>query len=86
MSTFKASDARAIQAKSITAEKYRPAIDQMIKDAAHKGRCSIVMPYFEPLVMTALRRSLEDDGYKIIGHPDPDPGYPGSHPYTTVEW
>jgi len=29
---------------------------------------------------------LQQDGYKVEHHPDPDPGHPGSGAYTTLSW
>jgi len=34
----------------------------------------------------AITAHFRKEGFKIVDHPDPDPGHPGSSEYTTMEW
>lgn len=68
--------------------------------AAEEGRSEITHPFVRPddtypaspgewprhEVQEAVWRALTIEGYKVTHHPDPDPGHPGSGPYTTVSW
>ena len=69
-------------------------VHQRIADAATKGRFEITHPIHGLPVGTwpsteqldALWLALQKEGWKVVHHPDPDPGYPGSGPYTTISW
>lgn len=43
-------------------------------------------PYPHSEVEKAVRKIMESKGYTWTEYPDPDPGSPGSGPYTTVSW
>ena len=73
-----------------------------IRRAAEEGRSEITHPFMRPdntypelpkemewprpEVQEAVWRALTIEGFKVTHHPDPDPGHPGSGPYTTVSW
>ncbi len=77
-----------------------PATDHLVKIvldkidlAAMNGEFEITEPFTglrmpwptsEQLEATWVR--LQVLGYKVMHHPDPDPGHPCSHPYTSISW
>ena len=67
-------------------------VKQRIKDAAEAGRNSVDHPlsgyknWPSHQEQEALWATLTLEGWKVVHHPDPDPGHPGSCPYTTISW
>jgi len=63
-----------------------------IKEAADKGQFQIAHPLYgykkwpDHEQTEALWLALQKEGWKVVHHPDPDPGHPASGPYTTVSW
>ncbi len=94
---MKASEALKITEEAINTplyiEQWLKQIYRSIELAAKAGKRSIVHP-FTGVRMTyptteqarAIWIHLQNDGYKITHHPDPDPGHPASAPYTSIEW
>lgn len=76
------------------------ALTEVIRDAASKGRVSIVHPFtpenlnlskttrtsLTPAQEKGLRARLATDGFKVVDHADPDFGNPSSGPYIEVSW
>lgn len=92
---MKASEARAITNTNLHGLVIKPQLDHiysLIRLAAEGGRDSISAPFFTkgtyptPAEREAIYSKLKDDGYKVVDHPDPDPGHPCSRPYTTISW
>ncbi len=92
---MKATEAVSLSQKAnrvVLIEPLRKFVDAKIKEAAEKGRHSIVYPtngYSQSIsgdLEEALWQSLRQDGFKVKHHPDPDPGHPCSHPYDEVSW
>lgn len=69
-------------------------VHRQIEEAAKAGRNEIAHPlagrvpteWHETKAREALWLALQNEGYTVKHHPDPDPGHPASGPYTTVEW
>ena len=77
-------------------------VHERIRRAAEEGRSEITHPFVRPdntypelpkdmewprhEVQEAVWRALTIEGFKVTHHPDPDPGHPGSGPYTSVSW
>ena len=92
---MKASEARKITnsyEKSEDVDKFLEVIYARIKKIAQEGKSCLYHPFHGmnpwPGVhqQRAIFKRLRADGYKVVEHPDPDPGYPCSGPYETVEW
>lgn len=47
---------------------------------------SSVPEYPSPDMQKAIRKALEALGFTWTDHPDPDPGHPGSSPYSEISW
>lgn len=79
--------------KGPVVEPYLDAVYVAVKVAAQKGQRSIQppwaslrMPYPSSDAQEQVWLRLAQEGYKVVHHPDPDPGYPGSGPYTVISW
>lgn len=67
---------------------------RLIQVAAAKGQTRITNPisgrapleWYDFNFKKALYLALQKEGYKIVHHPDPDPGHPCCAPYTTISW
>ena len=87
-----AKEARRLSDANLPAsiEPFIALIDQRIAKVIETGK-HVLMEPFSDLRMTieqerAVRTHYLKDEYTIEDHPSPDPGHPGSHPYTTMEW
>jgi hypothetical protein len=92
----------AQKAKELTNQNLKgPAIEpflshiyKRIEEAASKGQFEIYHPFhglergIYPTItqQEAIWQKLREDGYAVNHFPDPDPGHPGSGPYTTISW
>lgn len=92
---MKAEHARQITLTNLKGPVIEPILTYVftkIGQAAKEGRSEITNPFtgirttVTPAMEEAVVARLRQDGYKVTNHPDPDPGYPGSGPYTTVSW
>ena len=87
MTAARAQKAAVESAKSIV-EHMRPDIDKLIFQASSLGKSELTYfpPHMECLVAERLWMSLRMDGFKVNHVDNPDPGHPGSSPYTTISW
>lgn len=91
-----AAEARAESERHLKTTILEPLLTHVyekILEAAKKGRFSIQDPHqgysgdWPSLeVQNALWAALSANGYKVVYHPDPDPGHPCSHDYHEVSW
>ena len=97
--TLNAEQARALTSKALGPDSqiiapYMANIAQRICEEATKGRSELVHPFSKIKGMDypsndiekAIRKALESQGFIWTDHADPDPGHPGSGPYSTVSW
>ena len=92
-----ATSARKLTTESLRGHVIRPFLDEIhnkIQVAATAGKFEINDPYSNfdrigyptEIEKEAICNELRKLGYTITNHPDPDPGDPRSHAYTTVSW
>lgn len=99
-STLTAAQAREMTAAALKGpviDGHLEALDKAIIDATKKGRSSIDpdvvlsqirsnINLHDAATRQAVRLHYESKGFRWTDHPDPDPGHPGSRPYTTLGW
>jgi hypothetical protein len=90
-----AKEARALTNKNLMGpaiKEYMDVIHDHISMAAQRGESNITNPLYVgrksvPFHLhEAVLDALRSEGFKIVDHPDPDPGHPASGPYTTLSW
>ncbi len=92
-----AKQAREITEKNLIGPILAPMLEhvhKLIEEAAKKGHLQIFGPlagrvpieWNKPKAKEALWLALQNEGYQVTHHTDPDPGHPCSGPYTTVSW
>lgn len=90
-------DARKLAGAKLNGPVIAPLLEHVKKricDAAEAGKFEIAHPLHgwpvfkwpSPQEQEALWTALIREGWKVVHHPDPDPGHPGSAPYTTISW
>lgn len=92
---MKAEEARKLAQENLKGVVIEPLLERtygLIRKASLEGKSQIVDPLSGLRCMVsqdqrdAVYDKLREDGYKVVHHPDPDPGHPASHAYTTVSW
>ncbi len=95
---MKASEARKLAKRQSKELLIKPALKyvlDLIQKAAYDGKYSIQNPFADVSgswttheIQEAVYEELQKDsfGYKVVHHPDPDPGNICSRPYTTINW
>ena len=101
MPKYTAEEAAEISRKNMSEVIVRPLIDQIDKrmeEVMEQGNRIIYHPfsklkdaegrsYYPTLVeQKAILYEYEKAEYKVVHHPDPDPGHPASGDYYTIEW
>lgn len=94
-----AADARKISESFVDSKKIDTMWENLcarIRVQAEKGHKSLINPwsdiggsrldYASREEQEALTMRLRAGGFKVVDHPDPDPGHPCSHAYTEVSW
>ncbi len=96
---LRAKEAREIMIDALSADSevilpYLNYIEEKIIKAAQRGKHEISHPfaglpnreYPQTEVQKAIRKVVENNGFIWADHPNPDPGDPRRHPYTTISW
>ncbi len=93
MDAMQARQASLKNLKGPVIEPFLKVIYQQIEDATKEGRFSIIPSFSSPNTKLptfeereAVFTHLRSEGFTVKDHPNPDPGHPCSHEYTTVEW
>lgn len=89
-----ADDARALTKSALRASliaDYIPRVEDKIRQASSQGKRSVINPFSFQDVFSqdrddALHLYFTGQGFKIVKHPDPDPGHPCSAPYVELSW
>ena len=91
-----ASDARLLANESRNSHVIQPFLNRIldrIQTLAKMGKLELNHPFETvdkkfPTIeeQTAITMALTKLGYVVKEHPDPDPGHPCSHAYTSVSW
>lgn len=95
-----ADEARAInKEQSVDVTALWEQVRERVLAAARKDRTSLIDPFiglklkgseltFGPsaVQIEKLEQLCRNEGLRVVHHPDPDPGHPGSRPYTELFW
>lgn len=85
--------------QTVAIDHYVPQVEQLIRDAASRGRCEIINPFsnlkdrdpgricfLSGEFKDALTAHFRSKGFKVEDRPDPDPGNPCSGPFVSLSW
>lgn len=91
-----AKEAREIAERNLKGpviDHYLNAIHAKIAKLALAGKFSLTSPlsgisekWPDERTQQAIWLALQNQDYKVVHHPDPDPGHPGSHAFTEISW
>ena len=91
-----ATEARKLSNVSLSGIIIQPFLKEIhdrIQTAAKNGKFEIMDPFSSitgkyPTIeeQGAIMVELIKLGYKVVEHPNPDPGHPCSRSYTTISW
>ena len=85
----------ALTSKTDLIKQYLKHIETKITIEIAKGNQEITHPftglpgsftYPHTNIKNAVKKAIEANGYTWTEYADPDPGYPGSGPYSKISW